>query len=116
MQDRLRPGQNPNKNGNNVGFGMPGSIVDIITISLVVGFFNGLSNFVVFIGGGEEALTGKTKLQAAILSATLCVEIKFRAPHAIDATCFRSCVCAMAWRFYAIDATLSPWPRRLSMT
>ena len=22
--------------------------------------------------------------------------------------CFRSCVCAMAWRFYAIDATLSP--------
>ena len=38
------------------------------------------------------------------------VEIKFRAPHAIDATCFRSCVCAMAWRFHAIDATLSPWP------
>ena len=36
-----------------------------------MGFFNGLSNFVVFIGGGEEALTGKTKLQAAILSATL---------------------------------------------
>ena len=71
MQDRLRPGENPNKNGNNVGFGMPGSIVDIITISLIVGFFNGLSNFVVFIGGGEEALTGKTKLQAAILSATL---------------------------------------------
>ena len=27
--------------------------------------------------------------------------------------CFRSCVCAMAWRFHAIDATLSPWPRRL---
>ena len=25
----------------------------------------------------------------------------------------RSCVCAMAWRFHAIDATLSPWPRRL---
>ena len=42
-----------------------------------------------------------------------CVEIKFRAPHAIDATCFRSCVCAMAWRFHAIDATLSPWPRQL---
>ena len=42
-----------------------------------------------------------------------CVEIKFRAPHAIDATCFRSCVCAMTWRFHAIDATLSPWPRRL---
>ena len=36
-----------------------------------------------------------------------CVEIKFRTPHAIDATCFRSCVCAMAWRFHAIDATLS---------
>ena len=29
--------------------------------------------------------------------------IKFRAPHAI-----RSCVYAMAWRFHAIDATLSP--------
>jgi hypothetical protein len=26
-----------------------------------------------------------------------CVEIKLRAPHAIDAS-FRSCVCAMAWR------------------
>ena len=36
-----------------------------------------------------------------------CVEIKFRAPHAIGATCFRDCVCAMAWRFHAIDATLS---------
>ena len=43
-----------------------------------------------------------------------CAEIKFRAPHAIDATCFRSCVCAMAWRFHAIDATFSPWPRRAS--
>ena len=31
-----------------------------------------------------------------------------RAPPAIDATCFPSCVCAMAWRFHAIDATLSP--------
>ena len=41
------------------------------------------------------------------------MEIKYRAPHAIDATCFRSCVCAMAWRFHAIDATLSPWSRRL---
>ena len=41
------------------------------------------------------------------------VEIKFRAPHAIDATCFRSCVCAMTWRFHAIDATSSPWSRRL---
>ena len=29
---------------------------------------------------------------------------KFRAPHAIDATIF---ICAMAWRFHAIDATLS---------
>ena len=41
------------------------------------------------------------------------MEIKFRAPHAIDATFFRSCVYAMAWRLHAIDATLSPWPRRL---
>ena len=38
-----------------------------------------------------------------------CVGIKFRAPHAIDARCcLRSCVCAMAWRFHAIDATVSP--------
>ena len=36
------------------------------------------------------------------------VEIKFRAPHADDATCFRSCVCSMAWRFHAIDAVFSP--------
>ena len=46
MQDRLRPGQNPNGDAlayRGIGFGMPGSIVDIITISLVVGFFNGLS-------------------------------------------------------------------------
>ena len=40
--------------------------------------------------------------------------IRFRAPHAIDATCFRSCVRAMAWRFHAFDATSSPWPRRAS--
>ena len=33
--------------------------------------------------------------------------------HAIERDIFRSCVCAMAWRFHAIDATLSPWPRRL---
>ena len=79
MQDRLRPGQNPNGDDRrarelgfqNIGFGAPGSIIDIITISLIVGFFNGLSNFVVFIGGGEEALTGKSKLRAAILSAAL---------------------------------------------
>ena len=31
---------------------------------------------------------------------------QIRAPHQ---TCFRSCVCAMAWRFHAIDATLSLW-------
>ena len=34
--------------------------------------------------------------------------IKRRAPHAIDATCLRSCICSMAWSFHAIDATLSP--------
>ena len=46
-------------------------------------------------------------------AAPTCVEIKFSgAHHAVDAaTCFR--VCSMAWRFHAIDATLSPWPRRL---
>ena len=26
----------------------------------------------------------------------------------VDAMLFRSCVCSMAWSFYAIDATLSP--------
>ena len=40
--------------------------------------------------------------------AATCVEIKYRAPHAIDATCFRSYVCSTAWRFHAIDAMLSP--------
>ena len=38
------------------------------------------------------------------------MEIKFRSPNAIDATCFRSCICAMAWRFHAIDATLTRCP------
>ncbi len=32
----------------------------------------------------------------------ICVEIKFQAPRSND------CVCAMAWRFHAIDATSSP--------
>ena len=41
------------------------------------------------------------------------MEIKFRAPYAIDATCFRSCVCAMAWRFHTIDARLPPFLRLL---
>ena len=79
MQDRLRPGmnvndvydQNPNRIRRNVGMGDPASIVDIITISLIVGFFMGLSNFVSLIGGGEEAVTGKSKLSLAILAATL---------------------------------------------
>ena len=31
-------------------------------------------------------------------SGETCVEIKFRASRAVDATCFRSYVCAMAWR------------------
>lgn len=65
MQDRLRPGmnvndvydQNPNRIRRNVGMGDPASIVDIITISLI--------------GGGEEAVTGKSKLSLAILAATL---------------------------------------------
>ena len=42
-----------------------------------------------------------------------CVEIKLWASRAIDATRFPNCVCSMAWRFHAINATLSPWPRRL---
>ena len=49
---------------------------------------------------------------AGVGSVTTCVESDFG--RAIDATCFRSCVCAMAWRFHAIDATSSPWPRRAS--
>jgi hypothetical protein len=31
-----------------------------------------------------------------------------RPTDAIDATCFRSCICAMAWRLNAIDAMCSP--------
>lgn len=34
-------------------------------------FFMGLSNFVSLIGGGEEAVTGKSKLSLAILATTL---------------------------------------------
>jgi len=34
-----------------------------------------------------------------------CVEIKFRTPHASTRRCPRNCICSMAWRFYAIDAT-----------
>ena len=37
----------------------------------------------------------------------------FGRPTPSTRCCLRSCVCAMAWRFHAIDATLSPWPRRL---
>ena len=37
-----------------------------------------------------------------------CVEIKLQAAHAIDAMLLRSCVCSMAWSFWAIDATLAP--------
>ena len=33
--------------------------------------------------------------------------------HAIDPTSSPNCICSMAWKFYAIDATSSPWPRRL---
>ena len=44
--------------------------------------------------------------------ATTCVEIKFRAPTPSTRCCLRSCVCSMAWSFQAIDATLSPRPRR----
>ena len=44
----------------------------------------------------EEAAVNEDPVKA-------CVEIK----HAIDATCLRSCICAMAWRFHAIDATWS---------
>ena len=55
---------------------------------------------------------GRAKVRLGVVVAA-CVEIKLRAPHAIDATCFRSRVCAMAWRFHAVDATSSPGPRRL---
>ena len=39
--------------------------------------------------------------------ARLSVEIKFRASHAVDATCFRSCVCAMAWRLTNVSQLCS---------
>ena len=35
----------------------------------------------------------------------------FGRPTPSTRCCLRSCVCAMAWRFHAIDATLSPWRR-----
>ena len=37
----------------------------------------------------------------------------FWTPRAIDAISSHHCVCSMAWRFHAIDATLSPSPRLL---
>ena len=37
----------------------------------------------------------------------------FERPTPSTRRAFRSCVCATAWRFHAIDATLSPWQRRL---
>ena len=46
----------------------------------------------------EEDLTAAQFL--LIYNVRNCVEIKFRAPNAIDATCSRSCICAMAWRFH----------------
>ena len=54
-------------------------------------------------GGG---LRGRRARPRRAHGVRRCVEIKFRAPHAVDAACFR--ICAMAWRFHAIDATLSP--------
>ena len=41
-----------------------------------------------------------------------CVEIKIRAPPAVGGGASIA-ASAMAWRFHAIDATLSPWLRRL---
>ena len=74
---------------------------DLEWIAVRLNFFVGVLSFVTAIG-----------LRA--WQASACVGIKFRAPHAIDARCcLRSCVCAMAWRFHAIDATVSPSPRRL---
>ena len=43
---------------------------------------------------------------AIVCAWLLCVHVS-AAGDAIDATYFRSRVCAMAWRFHAIDATLS---------
>ena len=37
----------------------------------------------------------------------------FGRPTPSTRCCLRSCVCLMAWSFQAIDATLSPRPRRL---
>merc|ERR1711903_15288 len=49
---------------------------------------------------------------ASFMQATMW-KSNFGRPAPSTQRAFRSCVCAMAWRFRAIDATLSPWPRRL---
>ena len=49
---------------------------------------------------------------ASFMQATVW-KSNFGRPAPSTQRAFRSCVCAMAWRFRAIDATLSPWPRRL---
>ena len=52
-------------------------------------------------------LAGRTALAWALADDCLGLcGIKFRASHAIDATCLRSSICSMARRFHAIDATL----------
>jgi hypothetical protein len=38
-----------------------------------------------------------TAIEIHCSQSVVCVEIKFRAPHAIDAMCPRNCVCSMAW-------------------
>ena len=46
------------------------------------------------------------RIGARTLSAISCVEIKFQAPHAINATSSPQLhLCSMAWSFHAIDAT-----------
>ena len=48
---------------------------------------------------GEQPRAGVVRVSAALLQRceTLCGNQISGAP--LDATCFRSCVCAMAWRF-----------------
>jgi alanine-glyoxylate transaminase/serine-glyoxylate transaminase/serine-pyruvate transaminase len=43
------------------------------------------------------------------LPVRFCVESNFGRPTPSTRCCLRSCVCSMAWRFHAIDATFSSW-------
>ena len=55
---------------------------------------------------GDGRIGGEDKLRLALLYAfAVCVVFNFRAPTPSTRRRPRNCICSMAWRVYAIDAT-----------